>query len=161
MSAWSDADRWRALVDGSACPICLRGVPLDVIATLPGSWLTMPADGPMLGYVCLVSRVHATELHQLEDGAAQAFMRDAQRVGRSLCEATGAIKLNHEIHGNSLPHLHMHFFPRHPGDQFEGKPIDPRSASRNYSTAEFAEVRSLLLYGLGDSPEHAVGPGAA
>jgi hypothetical protein len=31
-------------------------------------------------------------------------------VSKALAAATGAVKLNYEIHGNSLPHLHMHFF---------------------------------------------------
>jgi diadenosine tetraphosphate (Ap4A) HIT family hydrolase len=32
--------------------------------------------------------------------------------------------MNYEIHGNSIRHLHMHLFPRHDGDPFEGQPID-------------------------------------
>ncbi|HEX2081415.1 MAG TPA: hypothetical protein VHG08_27175 [Longimicrobium sp.] len=34
--------------------------------------------------------------------------------------------MNDEVHGNTTPHLHMHFFPRYPGDPFEGTPINPR-----------------------------------
>jgi diadenosine tetraphosphate (Ap4A) HIT family hydrolase len=53
-------------------------------------------------------------------------MRDIQRVSRALQAVTGAIKMNYEIHGNTIPHLHVHFFPRYEGDPFEGKPIEPR-----------------------------------
>ena len=31
--------------------------------------------------------------------------------------------MNYEIHGNSIPHLHLHLYPRFPGDPFEGRPI--------------------------------------
>ena len=31
--------------------------------------------------------------------------------------------MNYEIHGNSIPHLHLHLYPRFSGDPFEGRPI--------------------------------------
>jgi diadenosine tetraphosphate (Ap4A) HIT family hydrolase len=77
-------------------------------------------------------------------------MRDAQRVSKSLIAATGAVKMNYEIHGNSLPHLHMHFFPRYRGDRFEGKAIDPKSVlGPVYANGEFQEIRGSFLHCLG------------
>ena len=114
MSAWNDPDRWAALCSGVACPICLRGEPLDVVAKLEASWATMQELAPVRGYVCLVSKIHAVELHDLPVTAATAFMRDAQLVSMALATATGAVKLNYGmIHGNlRCRNLHMaHFFP--------------------------------------------------
>ena len=111
----------------------------------------MQEFAPVRGYVCLVSRVHAVELHDLSQELAAGFMRDAQRVSRSLSAATGAVKLNYEIHGNSLPHLHMHFFPRYRGDAFEGKPINPKNVSGPvYETGEFQNIRDAFLRCLGN-----------
>ncbi len=77
-------------------------------------------------------------------------MRDARAVSKALSCVTGAVKLNYEIHGNSLPHLHMHFFPRYPGDPFEGRPIDPRLAARPpYQDGEFQALRAAFLASLG------------
>jgi diadenosine tetraphosphate (Ap4A) HIT family hydrolase len=121
MALWNDPARWAALCSGSACPICSRREPLDVVAELEVTWVTMQEAAPIPGFACLVSKVHAVELHDLAEAAALAFMRDAQKVSKALAAATGAVKLNYEIHGNSLPHLHMHFFPRYRGDQFEGQ----------------------------------------
>jgi diadenosine tetraphosphate (Ap4A) HIT family hydrolase len=105
---------------------------------------------PVRGYVCLVSRIHAVELHDLSQEVAAGFMRDAQRVSKSLSAATGAVKLNYEIHGNSLPHLHMHFFPRYRGDRFEGEPINPRSVwGPVYADGEFQRIRDAFLLCLG------------
>ena len=104
----------------------------------------------MVGYVCLVSRVHVIELHELDDAQAEAFMRDVRRVSRALAVVTGAVKLNYEIHGNTLPHLHMHFFPRYLRDPFENKPIDPRSVSGPvYAPQQFLKMQDRLLLELG------------
>ena len=126
MSLWNDRDRWSALCSGEACPICRRSEPLDVIAKLEASWVTMGEAVPIRGYVCLVSQTHAVDLHDLPEMSACAFMRDARKTSRALALVTGAVKMNYEIHGNSIPHLHMHFFPRYRGDQFEGQPIQSK-----------------------------------
>jgi diadenosine tetraphosphate (Ap4A) HIT family hydrolase len=146
MSSWNDQARWEALCSGEACPICSRREPLDVLAKLEASWVTMQEAAPVPGYACLVSQIHAVELHNLPEPAYLAFMRDARRVSRALAAATGAVKLNYEIHGNSIPHLHMHFFPRYRGDQFEGRPIDPRVvAPPVYGPGEFRRTRDAFL----------------
>ena len=145
MSAWNDSRRWEALCSGSACPICLRREPLDLLTTLQASWVTMQEKAPVRGYVCLVSRTHAVELHDLPEPVATDFMRDAQKLSRALAFVTRTVKINYEIHGNSIPHLHMHFFPRYPGDQFEAKPIDPRQVVQPvYAPKEFERIRAAL-----------------
>jgi len=146
VSTWNDHERWAAMCSRDGCPICCRQEPLEVIAAVEASWVTMQEFAPVPGYVCL-SRTHAVELHDLAQDVAAAFMRDAQRVSRALSAATGAVKLNYEIHGNSLPHLHMHFFPRYRGDPFEGKPIDPKSVlGPVYSEGEFQRIRDAFLF---------------
>lgn len=103
----------------------------------------------MRGYVCLVSRRHVVELHDLSELEAQAFMRDAQRVSRAVARGTGAVKMNYEIHGNTLPHLHMHFYPRYPADMFEGVPINPKAVTQPvYAPGEFAALREDILKSL-------------
>ena len=149
MSIWNDHDRWTALCSGVACPICVRRQPLDLVATLESSWVTMQEAAPVRGYVCLVSQTHAVELHDLPEPLASAFMRDARKVSRALSAITKAVKLNYEIHGNSLPHLHMHFFPRYRGDRFEGHPIDPRLVVQPvYAPGEFKTLRKAFLVAL-------------
>ena len=149
MSLWNDPDRWSALCSGAVCPICRPPEPLDVVAKLEASWVTMQEAAPVPGYVCLVSQTHAVELHDLPEAAASAFMRDARKVSRAVAAVTGAVKINYEIHGNSIPHLHMHFFPRYRGDQFEGQPINPRLVAQPvYKSGEFARTRNALVVAL-------------
>lgn len=149
MTLWNDRDRWSAFCSGAACPICRQGQPLNIVIELEASWVTMQEDAPVVGYVCIVSRIHVVELHDLPDMLAAAFMRDAQKVSMAVAKVTGAVKMNYEIHGNSLPHLHMHFFPRYRGDQFEGQPINPRLVVQPvYAPGEFERMRSALTSAL-------------
>ncbi len=75
-------------------------------------------------------------------------MRDIRRLLAAMQEVTGAVKLNYEVHGNSIPHLHMHFYPRYPGDPFEGGPIYRKFHGPIYTPDEFAEFRTRLLQAL-------------
>ena len=62
-------------------------------------------------------------------------------AGRALQEVTGAVKINVDIHGNTMPHLHVHFLPRYVGDPYEDGPIDFR---RTRDTAEFTHGQDEL-----------------
>ena len=149
MSGWRDPVAWEALRRGETCPVCRAGKPHDVVAELEASWVTMGEAAPMRGYACLVFRRHAVELHDLGAAEGAAFMRDAQRLSRAVAMATGAVKLNYEVHGNTLPHLHLHVFPRLVGDRFEDRPIDPRSVTGAvYAPGEFEAMRDRVVAAL-------------
>jgi len=153
MMKWHDAEEWVALMDGTACPVCRRGQPLDVVCELEAAWVTMNEQAPMRGYACLVSKRHVVELHDLTEAEGAAFMRDAQRLSRAIATATGAVKINYEIHGNTMPHLHMHLFPRYRGDPFEGGPVNPQAiAVRVYAEGEFVRLHQQLISELAGGP---------
>jgi diadenosine tetraphosphate (Ap4A) HIT family hydrolase len=99
-------------------------------------------------------RRHAIDLHDLTPDDAAAYMRDIQSLSRSLKEITGAIKLNYEVHGNTIPHLHMHFFPRYVGDPFEGARVNPRALLASAQAAEqHSEIRHRLQAALKQDSE--------
>jgi diadenosine tetraphosphate (Ap4A) HIT family hydrolase len=54
------------------------------------------------------------------------------------------MKINYEIHGNTVPHLHVHIFPRHEGDPFVGGPIDPRRISVEWPEGALDRLREAL-----------------
>jgi diadenosine tetraphosphate (Ap4A) HIT family hydrolase len=108
------------------CPICERGRPNDVVAELDGAWVTVPAMTPLPGYVCLVAKPHVREPFELPDAERRAFWDAVDLVASALNARLRPDKLNYEIHGNTIPHLHLHLFPRWRGDRFEGRPIDGR-----------------------------------
>ena len=71
-----------------------------------------------------------------------------RKVSRAVAAVTRAVKMNYEIQGNSIPHLHMHFFPRYRGDRFEGQPINPRVVVQP-APGEFQSTRQALARALG------------
>jgi diadenosine tetraphosphate (Ap4A) HIT family hydrolase len=83
---------------------------------------------PLPGYVCLVAKRHVREPFELPDAERRAFWDGVDSVAAALVANLHPRNLNYEIHGNVLPHLHVHVFPRWPGDRFEGRPIDAREA---------------------------------
>lgn len=83
--------------------------------------------------------------YELSAEEVSAFMRNIQRAGRAVQEVTGAVKMNYEIHGNTIPHLHVHLFPRYPGDPFENGPIEPKRIKTSpYAPDEFAAFARQL-----------------
>jgi len=104
-------------------PICAKGHPLDVIAELDTTWVSAPPVAVLPGYACVVARRHVEEPFQLPDDEMVAFWRESMAVARTLSSLLEAGKMNYEIHGNSIPHLHLHLYPRFPGDPFERRPI--------------------------------------
>lgn len=130
------------------CPICLRGGPLDALVELPATWVTAAPDAPLPGYVCVVSKVHVREPFELVGDPRRAWWDEVSSVAAAVQRATGATKLNYEIHGNTIPHLHVHLYPRYVGDPFEGAPIDPgRRPWFRRSPADLARLREAIVDG--------------
>jgi diadenosine tetraphosphate (Ap4A) HIT family hydrolase len=97
---------------------------MDVVAELQAVWVTVPPLTPLAGYVCLVSKRHVREPFQLSEAERRAFWDDVDRVAAAISAGLRPDKLNYEIHGNTIPHLHLHLFSRWRGDRFAGRPID-------------------------------------
>jgi diadenosine tetraphosphate (Ap4A) HIT family hydrolase len=57
------------------------------------------------------------------------FWQETMLVAAAVDSVVKPIKMNYEIHGNTLPHLHVHLFPRQTDDPYVGGPIDPRQGS--------------------------------
>jgi len=68
------------------------------------------------------------------------FWQETMLVAAAVDTVVKPIKMNYEIHGNTLPHLHVHVFPRQPDDPFIGGPIDPRHASFGRSDEELQRL---------------------
>ncbi|HEY7397212.1 MAG TPA: HIT domain-containing protein [Gaiellaceae bacterium] len=125
-SIWDEPERWASAVDGSACEICVRGEPLGVVAERPTTWITSDTRTLSRGYLCVVAKRHVVEPFELVGDERAAFWEDVLVAAERLAALVRPVKVNYEIHGNSLAHLHAHVFARYRGDRFVGGPIDHR-----------------------------------
>jgi diadenosine tetraphosphate (Ap4A) HIT family hydrolase len=127
-----------------SCPICRDGQPLDLIVELPAVWVTAQAIAPLPGYVCVVAKRHVVEPFQLPAAEMSAFWSQSMSVARALHELLDPLNMNYEIHGNSIPHLHLHLYPRFCGDPYQGRAIDGRSTSFERSPEELERIRAAI-----------------
>lgn len=76
------------------------------------------------GYTVVVWRGrHVAEPTELEPQEASTYWRELLRVGRALEQHLAPVKLNYQLLGNSLPHLHAHVIPRYADDPRPGWPF--------------------------------------
>ncbi len=129
MSFHNDLEQWRKWSRREGCPVCRNEpAPSDnvTIHEFPTSWLEAHPRVCLRGTCYLLAKPHAVELYDLSCAELSAFMAEAQIAARALKETTGAVRINYEVHGNTVPHLHLHLFPRYVDDPFPGAPIDYR-----------------------------------
>ena len=113
----------------SECPFCRK---LTALRELPADELVwqFPQGVALLGpwqfyhgYCLLVSRRHATELSHLTDTERVAHLEEMCLLARAIETAFAPHKLNYELLGNQVPHLHWHLFPRSADDPDKLRPV--------------------------------------
>jgi diadenosine tetraphosphate (Ap4A) HIT family hydrolase len=111
------------------CPFCdkLRSIdrlpPEDLVWQFPHSVAFLGQWQYYQGYCVLISRKHATELSRLDEGERRAFLDEMCTLARAIEAAFEPLKLNYELLGNQVPHLHWHLFPRSAQDPDRLKPV--------------------------------------
>lgn len=75
------------------------------------------------GYCILVARTHATELSQLQPDLRRTFLDEMCTLAQAIELAFRPRKLNYEMLGNQVPHLHWHLFPRSTDDPEYLQPV--------------------------------------
>jgi diadenosine tetraphosphate (Ap4A) HIT family hydrolase len=143
---WMPRERWDALVRGEGCPLCLE-LAADVrvneygttVADLEVSRLRLAANQSVPGYCVLISARHVREPYELPLAESAAFWRDLLRAGQALETVFGALKLNFELLGNAVPHLHGHLKPRYYGDPAPERPIHPDARRVLLTPAEYEQ----------------------
>ncbi len=76
------------------------------------------------GYTIVIWRGrHVAEPTELREEEAAQYWRELLHVGRALETHLQPVKLNYDLLGNSLPHLHAHVIPRYADDPKPGWPF--------------------------------------
>jgi diadenosine tetraphosphate (Ap4A) HIT family hydrolase len=140
---WSSPGAWALAGQPDRCPICLDGGPSNILVGFRAGFATGGPTAPIPGYVCLVARRHVIEPFDLPADELAQFWQEAMTIGRALRELFSPPKINYEIHGNSMPHLHMHIYPRSAGDPYVGQSIDWH-ASFHRSTSDLTKIKEAI-----------------
>jgi diadenosine tetraphosphate (Ap4A) HIT family hydrolase len=76
------------------------------------------------GYTVVIWRgSHAAEIDDLAHEDLAAYWSEVTHVGRALRAHFKPAKLNYQVLGNTLPHVHTHIVPRYLDDAAPGRPL--------------------------------------
>jgi len=93
------------------------------VADLEISRVFLHEDQFFPGYVLLVLRRHVAELYELSAAERRLLIEEVSRVAGALARVFRPVKMNYELLGNQVPHIHWHLVPRLPTDPAPRRPI--------------------------------------
>lgn len=107
-----------------SCKICEKVWPPDdhYIGDLALTKAYLFEDQFFAGWTVLILQAHHTELFQLTRNDRELVIEDVSRVGEALTEIFEVRKINSELLGNQVPHIHWHVIPRLKTDP---EPVQP------------------------------------
>jgi diadenosine tetraphosphate (Ap4A) HIT family hydrolase len=107
------------------CVLCERvaGEGDLFIADLDASRAYLNPDQFFPGWVFVVLRWHATELYELSTVERARMIEDVNRMAQAMARVYQPVKMNYELLGNQVAHIHWHLIPRLDGDPAPGWPV--------------------------------------
>jgi len=101
------------------------------------------------GWVYVVLRRHATELYELSAAERAVLIEDVSRVAEALARVYRPVKMNYELLGNQVAHIHWHLIPRLAGDPEPRWPVwrvahDPAAIPPGEAPTRIAAIRAAL-----------------
>ena len=142
MSFHTDFEKWKEQSKKENCPVCNdEDMPegMEDLYEAEYTWLNAEPVECIKGACHVTAKFHVIELYDLSDEQLMGFMKEVQIYAEALKKVTDAVKINYEIHGNTLPHFHLHLYPRYRDNTFTGQPIDYNDKSNKYEKGEFEE----------------------
>ena len=105
------------------CPMCSRwDDDHDLrIVELTHSYVILNRDQFFPGYTLLFTKSHVTELFHLERSVRAELTEEVATVAKAIYDVLSPAKINYELLGNMVPHMHWHLVPR-----FASEPLWPR-----------------------------------
>ncbi len=107
------------------CPMCHRwedDTDLRIIE-LTHSCVVLNRDQFFPGYTLLFTKQHVTELFHLVPEVRSGLMEEVSLVAQALQTVFAPTKINYELLGNMVPHIHWHIVPRFSSDALWPRPI--------------------------------------
>ena len=115
----------QSTVKDPACKACQGSWPEEdhLIADLGLSKAYLHDDQYFHGWTVVVFNRHATELFHLAPTERIQLMEEVNLVAKTLGQVYEARKINYELLGNQLPHIHWHIIPRLANDPAPLEPV--------------------------------------
>ena len=109
----------------TTCPMCRRwDDDADLrVAELEHSFVVLNRDQYFPGYSLLFTKQHVTELFHLDRSLRAGLMEEVSCVAEALFTLFQPDKINYELLGNMVPHIHWHLVPRHSSEPLWPRPI--------------------------------------
>lgn len=107
------------------CPMCTKWQDdLELrIAEFENCYVVLNRDQFFAGYCFVFAKAHVTELFHLDGETRQGVVEEVNAVAAALAHVFQPTKLNYELLGNMVPHMHWHLVPRFSDDPLWPKPI--------------------------------------
>jgi diadenosine tetraphosphate (Ap4A) HIT family hydrolase len=150
---------WSERVRGKDCAMCADGRAevahgsSRVFAGRVSDAYLVRNDVGQRGYCVVIWRGrHVSDPTELTTDEATTYFDEVLRVARAVERVFTPIKMNLEMLGNSLPHLHTHVVPRHLDDGEPGHPAhfmradmqnEPKIPDEEYAR-DLAKLREVL-----------------
>jgi diadenosine tetraphosphate (Ap4A) HIT family hydrolase len=111
-----------------ACEICERIAHFTpdnpyLIAELTTGYAVLADNQHYPGYSIFLAKQCVPELHELTPDVRTRFLDEMARVAEAVFRAFRPRKLNYELLGNSVAHLHWHLIPRYVDDPSPQWPV--------------------------------------
>lgn len=109
----------------TTCPMCRRwDDDIDLrITELEHSYVVLNRDQFFPGYTLLFTKQHVTELFHLDRVVRSGLTEEVSRVAQALFTVFQPAKINYELLGNMVPHIHWHLVPRFTTEALWPRPI--------------------------------------
>jgi len=115
------------------------------IAELTHCYVLLNRDQFFSGYCFVFTKDHVTELFHLEREVRTAVMEEVTAVAAALYKLFQPAKINYELLGNMVPHMHWHLVPRFTTDSLWPRPIWSEPHTEVHLTpAEYVERVDLI-----------------
>jgi diadenosine tetraphosphate (Ap4A) HIT family hydrolase len=150
---------WDERKRGKDCPMCAEGRPEDngfgprIFTGRCSDAYLQRRDVGQPGYTVAIWRGrHVADPTELTDDEARIYFAEVLRVGRAIDAHYHPLKLNFDILGNTVPHLHTHILPRYaddgaamvPARLMRGEVSGDRQMPKDVIDRDAAALRDLL-----------------
>jgi diadenosine tetraphosphate (Ap4A) HIT family hydrolase len=133
------------------CPMCTKWNDDDDlrIAELAQCYVLLNRDQFFPGYCFVFTKAHLTELFHLDRAVRTAVVEEVNLVAEALSALFQPAKINYELLGNMVPHMHWHIVPRFTTDPLWPRPIwsephEPVALSTREYSERIASIRNRL-----------------